>query len=176
MAQFKVFAHSRAAQIQVTVFHPELVAPVRVVFDGEGGNLGTAQDVDFLDENLNVARRYFVVFAGTLQHFAGHLDDKFAPQAGDLFPDFFRGGFLHHQLCYPVTVAQVNESHGTEVPDFLHPTAQAYCFVCIFEPQLSASMCSVHYRNFINFRHLGEIKCLSSESAKLLRICEIIKR
>ena len=69
-------------------------------------------------------------------HNAQHAADRFARLGG--------GVFLDDDLGDAVTVPQVDEGHGAEVPHFLHPSGQGDGLVDVAGPEAAAGMGSVH--------------------------------
>ena len=57
VADLKVFAHLRAAQVEVTVFQAKHLAGVGVVVDHEGRSLGRGKHVQLAHRDLDLAGR-----------------------------------------------------------------------------------------------------------------------
>ena len=142
MAQLKVLTHAWATQVQITVFHTQVITSVRLIFNRERRCERRVQDIQLLHLYLNLAGRQLRVFRLTLNHFAGHLQHIFPTQ-----PVCFLKGLcalIKCQLGNAITVTQVNKSHSAHFTDSLHPTCQGHCFSYICESQLATSHCSIH--------------------------------
>ena len=76
MAQLQVLAHSRAAQVQIAIFHSQVVATIGIVLYGERRGEGRIQHLELVHDDLDVTRRQVLVLVEALVHCACHLDDK----------------------------------------------------------------------------------------------------
>ena len=142
MAQFKILTHARTTQVQITVFHTQVITSVGLIFNGERRCQCRIEDIECFHINLYLAGRQLGVFRLTLNHFAGHLEYKLPTQ-----PVGFVEGFcalIKCQLSDAVTVAQVNKSHSAHFADTLHPTCEGNGFSYICESQLATSNGSIH--------------------------------
>ena len=119
--QDHVALQGRTPQVEIAVFHAQVVAAVRRLLDGEGRNFGLMEHDDLLGGHLDVARGHLGVLRRTLDDLAGHLNDPFAAQLAGRFAGFGGRVLLDHDLRDSVTVPEVDEGHGAEVADFLHP-------------------------------------------------------
>ena len=119
--QDHVALQGRTPQVEIAVFHAQVVAAVRRLLDGEGRNFGLMEHDDLLGCHLDVARGHLGVLRRTLDDLAGHLNDPFAAQLAGRFAGFGGRVLLDHDLRDSVTVPEVDEGHGAEVADFLHP-------------------------------------------------------
>ena len=63
VAHLEVLAHRVAADVEVAVFHAQVVAAVALVLDGEGGRLGLVEDIQLRDLNLDLSRGNLRVLA-----------------------------------------------------------------------------------------------------------------
>ena len=144
MAQDQVALQGRTPQVEVAVFHAQVVTAVRDLLDGEGRDLGFVEHRDAAGRDFDVARGHLGVLRLALDDLALDLDDPFAAQAGGRLAGFGGGVLLDDDLRQAVTVAQVDEGHGAEVSDFLHPPGQGDVFVDIAGPEAPAGMSSVH--------------------------------
>ena len=59
VAHDEVVAHGIAADVEVAVFHAEVVATVALVFDGKGRRLGLVKDIQFGDLEFDITCRNF---------------------------------------------------------------------------------------------------------------------
>ena len=124
----------RTAEIQVAVFHPEVIASVGVVLDGKGGQDGRAQYLDGADLYLDITCGKLLVFAAPFPDFPFHLNHKFPSEGGCLFPDTGVCFFIGYQLGDTIPVAQVYESHSSQIPNPLNPAGQDYFRTAVFDP------------------------------------------
>ena len=104
MAQLEILAHHRTAQVKIAVLHTQLITAVGIVFDGEGWGSALADDIEFTDDNLDVARRQLRILGITLGNGADSLNDVFASQAACLLLESRRAVFVESQLRDAVTV------------------------------------------------------------------------
>ena len=144
MAQLEVLSHACAAQVEITVFHPQVVAAVGIVLYGERWCERRAEHVEFLGHNLNVAGRHLVVLALALADRALDLNAIFTSKGVGLLKERLVHGFVESQLCYSVTVAEVDESHSSHLTQALHPSGEGYLLAGIAESQLSTSISTIH--------------------------------
>ena len=133
MAQLKVAAHGCAAQVEVAVFHTEVIAAVALVFDGEGRGLCGIQHMELRCNNLDIASRHVGVFVRALVDGARDLNDEFAAEFVGLFTEFLIRGFLEDNLGDAVAVANVNKGHAAHLASALHPSSQRHFLACIGE-------------------------------------------
>ena len=78
MTQFEIYTDNVPAQIQITVFHPQVVTAVRLVFDGEGRGHGRIQNVQFGNDQFDLARGDMGVLARTFFDGTRYLNNIFA--------------------------------------------------------------------------------------------------
>ena len=164
--QDHVALQRRAAQVEVAVFHAQVVAAVRNLFDRERGNFGFVEYGHLLGGDLDVAGCHPGIFRLPLDDLADHLDDPFAAHAACRLAGFGGRVLLDDDLSNAVAVAQVDEGHGAEVPHFLHPSGEGDGLVYVFGSQAAARMGSVH-------RGLYFLFVLSLQPAKLNKRSEI---
>ena len=148
VAQLEILAHGGAANVEVAVFHADVVSAVGIVFDGERGGETRREHRERGDDYLDVARVHIRVFALPLAHTALDLNAVFAAQLVGLFTECPVVGFVEHELCDAVTVAQVDERHAAHLARTLNPAGQGHFRAGVGEAQLSACLCSVH--NYIS--------------------------
>ena len=100
MAQLEILAHHRTAQVEIAVLHAQLVTAIGIVFDGEWWGSALADDIEFTDDNLDVARRQLRILGITLGngadtlpllasilYYPGPYDSEDAHRKADLFSD-----------------------------------------------------------------------------------------
>ena len=138
-----------AAQVQVPVFHADILSAVALVFDGEGRGDALVEDVDGVHLDFDVARIHLRVLALALQDFAGSLDDKFPSQRSGGFHQLGGGVGLHHQLRDAIAVAQVDEGHSSQFAGLLDPSGQRYLPAFVRNAEFPACVCTVHIGYFI---------------------------
>ena len=73
MAQFQVFAHGAASQVEIAVFHAQLITTVCFVLDGERRSDTLAEHIQLRNKYLDVTCRHLWVFALPLAHESSHL-------------------------------------------------------------------------------------------------------
>ncbi len=144
VTQLQVLAHHVASQVQVSVFHPQLVASVRFRFDGEGRCLGCIQYSQFGDDDFDVAGRDVRILAGAFLHGSRDLYHPLAAQFVSLFAKLVIHLLVERQLCDAIAVSQVDERHAAHLPDFGYPAGQGHLSVCIGQPQFAARTVSIH--------------------------------
>ena len=144
MPQFQVLAYTRAAQVQVAVLHPQVVATVRFIFDCEGRRNGRIEDIQFGNNQFDIARRQMRVLARAFAHRARYLYHILAPQLIRLFAEFSIILLIENKLGDAVAVAQIYERHSTHLARLLNPPGQGYNKPFIGQPQVSTSSCSIH--------------------------------
>ena len=69
-----------AAQVEVAIFHAEVIASVGLVFDGERRHFGAVQHVHFSDCYLYIAGGDIRIFAGALHDGARGTDHPLTSQ------------------------------------------------------------------------------------------------
>ena len=144
MAQLEVAAHGIAAQVQIAVFHSQVVATVGVVLDGERRRDALAQDVEFVGNDLDVTRGDVGVLARALGHGALDLDDKFTSQVVGLLAQVSVYLIVKHDLGDAIAVTQVNKGHAAHLAGALYPTCQSHDFAHIGKTKFAVSLGSIH--------------------------------
>lgn len=149
VAQDHVALQGRTPQVEVAVFHAQVVAAVRILLDGEGGRLRLVEHRDLLGHHLDVARGHLGVLGLALDDATRDLEHPLASHAGGHLADFGCRVLLDRDLRQTVAVAQVDECHGAEVSHFLHPPGEGDGLVYVAGSQTAARMGSVHGRGCI---------------------------
>ena len=144
MAQLQIATHHAATQVQITIFHTQIVSPVRIVLDSKRWRQGGVQDSECVDHDFDFAGRNIFVLVRAFAHDALHLDDKLTAQVVGLLAKRRIFFFIENQLGDAVTVAQVDKGHASHLTCTLHPSSQGHFLPCIGESQLSTCMRSVH--------------------------------
>ena len=124
VAQLDVLPYGVAAQVEVTVFHPQVVAAVGVVLNCKGRHERFVEHVERGNDNLDFAGGDVFVFGVPFVDGAGGLDDVFAPEVVGLVEKRFVFSLVEHQLRYAVAIAQVDERQGAHFADSLYPAGQ----------------------------------------------------
>ena len=132
VAQLQVLAHAGTAQVQVAVFHTEVVAAVGIVFDGEGRDFAAVEHTQRAGYDFNFAGGEVRVLVAALGHFADHFHHKLAAQGVGSGAQFGVGIVVEHYLRDAVAVTQIYESHTSHFAQTLHPSCQFYFFSGIF--------------------------------------------
>ena len=133
-----------AAKVEITVFHPEVIPAVRLVFDREGRGDGFIEDRNAGNLDFDLSGRHFEVFALALNDFTCRLDDKLASEGGRRFDKISRSVRLDDKLCDAVAVAEIDKGHTSEFTGLLDPAGEGNPLPGVRDAELSASMCSVH--------------------------------
>ena len=144
VTQLQVFAHTRAPQVEIAVFHAQVVATVGVVLDREGGRQTRAQHVELAGYDFDVASGHFRVLARAFGHCAFHLYHIFAAQLVGTLTQLGVNVVVKHDLRDAVSVAQVDEGHAAHLAGALHPACQGHHFACVLETKFAISLCPVH--------------------------------
>ena len=145
MAQLEVAAHGCTAQVEVAVFHAEVVAAVGVVLYGEWGHLRGVEHAQARGYDLDVAGGEVGVLGRALGHAAGNLGHIFAAEVVGLLAEGGVVGVVEHYLRDAVAVAQVNEGHAAHAARLLYPSGEGNLLAGIGEAKLAARICSVHF-------------------------------
>ena len=151
MTQFQVLAHSRTAQVQITVFHTQVIPAVGIVLDGKRRSLCRIQHGQPFHCDFHLTRRQVGILAGTFVHRTLYLNDILTAQVTGLFAKFCVHVRVKHQLGDTVTVAEVNKSHTSHLAYTLYPSGQRHALSCISDSQFAACMISEHIFNLVFF-------------------------
>ena len=144
MTQLQILAHAGTTQVQVAVLHPQVIPAICLIFDGEGRRNSRIEDIQFGNNQFDIARRQMRVLARALAHRARYLYHIFAPQLIRLFAEFSIILLIENKLGDAVAVAQIYERHSTHLARLLNPPGQGYNKPFIGQPQVSTSSCSIH--------------------------------
>ncbi|OAV74348.1 hypothetical protein Barb7_02163 [Bacteroidales bacterium Barb7] len=145
VTKFEICPHGIAPQVEVAIFHAQVVAPVRLVLNGKRGSGGSVQYGQFRDNQFNIARREMGILGGTFPDCPRHLNHKLAPQSVRLFAKRRIRFLIKHQLGYSVAVANIRESHPAHFAGALHPSRQCNHRPFVRKAQFAACFCSIHY-------------------------------
>ena len=144
MTQDHVAQQRCAAQIEVTVFHAQVVAAVRDLFDGERRNVRAVEDRQCVGRDLDLSGGHLRVFRLAFDDAARHLKDEFASQLGGRAAGLFGRVLLDDDLRQAVAVAQIDEGHGPQIAHLLHPAGERYRLTDVCGTQRAACVGSVH--------------------------------
>ena len=61
MAEFEIFAYVFTTNVKIAIFHAEIIAAVRILFDGERRGVRGVEHVEGINDDLDVASRHLVV-------------------------------------------------------------------------------------------------------------------
>ena len=134
----------RPAQVEVAVFHAQVVAAVRLLLDREGRNVRAVEDHERIGRDLDLARGQLGILRLAFDDAARHLQDEFAAQFGGRPAGLFGRVLLDDDLRQAVAVAQVDEGHGAQVAHLLHPAGERHRLADVRGTQRTACMGSVH--------------------------------
>ena len=73
MTQFQILAHGLTAQVQIAIFHADIVATISIVLNGERRRDALAEHRQTAHQNLNVASRHLGILRLSLTHYAHSL-------------------------------------------------------------------------------------------------------
>ena len=80
MTQLQILANSRTAQVEITIFHTNIITAIGIVLNSER-RCGTLREhLQTLYQNLDVASIHLWVLALTLAYHTLYLDAVFASQ------------------------------------------------------------------------------------------------
>ena len=144
MAQLEVFAHGSAAQVEVAVFHTEVVATIGVVLDCERRHFALVEQRHAVNDYLNFAGGHVRVLARPFRHLSRHLDYEFPAEVVGSLAQLGVNLVVEHQLGDAVSVAKVDKSHATHFSGALHPSCQSHSLAGVCQAEFSTSFCSVH--------------------------------
>ena len=108
MTQFQVCTNILTAQIQIAVFHAQVVTAISVRFDGKWWNKRFVENRHFADNNFDIASWYFFVLGVALINGNCYLNDIFASQFVSLCTEFRICFFVEYELCYAIAVTQID--------------------------------------------------------------------
>ena len=94
MAQLQVAANGCATQVQIAVFHAQIIAAIALILNGERWRYTLVQHIQLGGNDFDVARGQVLVLVGTLADAARYLDNVFASQPIGLLKEvspLFRG-------------------------------------------------------------------------------------
>ena len=146
VAQFEVPPHVRPAQVQVAVLHPQFLAAVGLLLDGEGWGLGPVQHLQLGDDQFDLAGGDLRVLAFAFTHRAGGLHHEFAPQLAGLLAQGLVALHVEAELGDAEAVAEVHEGEAAQVAGALDPSGQGHGLAGIGEAELAAGVGAVHGR------------------------------
>ena len=144
MAQLQILAHDLSAQVQIAILHADVVAAVGLILDGEGRRLALAQDVEFLNQDLNVACGHLGILRLALADRTDDLNAVFTAQLVSTLAELGVDGLVEHQLRQTIAIAQVGKRHAAHLARALYPSGQLHFLAGIGEPELTTCLCSIH--------------------------------
>ena len=131
--------HQRGtAQVEVTVFKPNLLSGLAVVGDLKSGGDRLVENAQFGDSDFDVACGNVGVLGRTLPHCSHRRQHKFAAAGLGFFKNRAVGGLVKGKLQKTGAVAQVDEDETSLVALLLHPAADGNRFSDVFGSQLAA--------------------------------------
>ena len=147
MTQLQVLAHSLASEVEITIFHSQVIATISVVLNGKRRSLRLIKHIQHLHNNLNITCRNIAVLALTLTHLTCNLNDILTTQFGSTLTQFGIAILAENKLSDTVTVAQINKHHTTHLAHTLHPSAERNNLVNIGDSKLATTICTIHIIN-----------------------------
>ncbi len=144
MAQLQVLTDSRAPQVEIAVFHTQIVTPVGVVLNSKRRYERRAKYTKLLGCNLNVAGINLGILALAFSYRSLYLDAIFASQLVCLVTESLVVGLVEDKLGDAIAVAKVHKGHAPHFTSALHPSGKCNLFTDIGQTQLSTSVSSIH--------------------------------
>ena len=139
-AQQQRLFHRVTADVEVAVFHPEVVASVGMVFDRKRGCDRAIEDFEFAHDDLNIAGCHLRVLVLPFGNLPAHLQDEFTTQLSGSLAERCVLFHVEHQLGNAITVAQVDERHPAQITGSLQPSGQGNGLPDRFQVELSAGV------------------------------------
>ncbi len=142
VAQFQVFSHPVAAQVQVAVLKPHHLIDLRLLVDYEGGRPSLVQDLDPFHLDLNEARRQFQVLAPLRPPADASFDRQhpFRPRSLGRLMGSDGQVRVGHYLHQAPAVAQIDEGDAAVVSPPMHPSRQAHALANVLLSQLTTGV------------------------------------
>ena len=147
ITQFKISLYGISSQIQITVFHPQIITTIGIILDGEGRHGRLVEDVKRSYFNLDFSSGYIHILVRPLNNLAFGLQNKFPSKR--LLVQLFIQVFIEYQLGDTIAVAQVNKSDGAKFSNGLYPSSQGYLVSDMRCSQLPTGMRSEHDNRLI---------------------------
>ena len=144
MAEFQVFSDRITTKVEIAVLHPDVVASIGVVLNGERWNLAGIEHLELAHDNFDVACWDILVLAVALIDRAHHLNDELTSELVGLCAEFCVSILIKHQLCDSISVAKVDERHRSHLAASLHPSRQGDLLADMLHTQFAACVCSIH--------------------------------
>ena len=147
MAELQRLLHGWAAQIQVAVLQPQLLAHLRVLVHGVGQGLGLGQHRQGRGRQLHLAGEEPGVVGAFVPQadLALHLHHALQVHALRLVEVLLRQQpQVAHHLGHALPVLHVQEDHAAHVALDLHPAAQHGPLAHMLPTDVSAIMCPLH--------------------------------
>ena len=144
MAQLQIAAHSVAAQVQIAIFHAQVVAAVAHILDGEGWGDARAEHFEGAGNDFDVARGHFGILVRAFGNRAHYLNHKFAAQLVRLVAQLGIHLVIKHDLREAIAVTQVHKGHAAHFAGALHPSGEGNALAHIVQAEFSACFRSVH--------------------------------
>ena len=145
MAEFEVASYARTSEIEIAIFHAEVIATVCVVFDSERGNLAAVKYAESVRDYFYITSRKVRIFRAALLNLPCNLHNKFASKRvgslGELPVDLI----VENHLSDSITVADVHESHTAHFTGALHPSCQRHGLSGIGEAKFATCPVSIHF-------------------------------
>ena len=144
MAKLEVLAYRRTAEVQIAVFHAEVIAAVGVVLDCEWRYLAAVEYVKSVGDYLDVSGGEIGVFRASLAHGTCDLNHEFTAEFVGFVGEFGIYVLTEHHLGYSITVADIDERHAAHLADSLNPSGEFNLLAGIGKSQLAACIVSIH--------------------------------
>ena len=122
MAQFQILTNGITTQVQVTVFHTQVVAAIRFIFDRERRSYGSIQYIQFRNNQFDIPCRNIFVLAGTFSDSSRYLNHILAAQFVCFFTKISIYFLIEYQLGYTITVTKIDKRHTAHLTSSLHPS------------------------------------------------------
>ncbi len=143
MTEFKIATHTTAAQVEITVFHAEVIAAVGIVLNGERRHIRLVEHIKLCGYDLDIARGKIGILALALGHLTGDLHHIFA---AEMICRILQGGIIvvKNYLGYSIAVAEVEECHSSHLAHALYPSGESHFLTYVGLTKFATSVSSVH--------------------------------
>ena len=161
MTKLQILANHGTAQVEITIFHADVVAAICIVFYGERRSETGAEHHQFLGYYLYFSCGEIGVLAFAFVHDALHLYAVFTAEVVGLVAQVFVVCLIKHELRDAIAVTKVGKCHATHLACALHPSGKGHFLALIGESKLSTCLCPVHIYCMVIFYLRAKVYLLS---------------
>ena len=131
MTQLQILTYRGASQIEIAVFHADIVTTIGIVLYCEWRSDALAEDFELADNDFYIARGQIGILAMTLTDSSFRLNTELTSQLISPLTESGVNFIVKNQLGKSVTVAQINKRHTAHFSSALHPSGQCHLFAGI---------------------------------------------